>query len=61
MASILVHVLNGEEGDGSCFLSWASTLAEGWGSGRKQAGGQKQGGFPALGLGHTQVTLPVSF
>lgn len=61
MASIPFPVLMGEEVERGCFLSWASTLAEGWGSERKQACGQKQGGFPALGLGHTQVTLRCLF
>lgn len=46
---------------GRCFLSWAPTLAEGWGSERKQARGQNRGGFPGLGFGHTQVTLQCPF
>lgn len=61
MASIPFHVLIGEEVEGGCVLSWASTLAEGWGSERKQARGQKEGSFPALGLGHTWVTLQCLF
>lgn len=36
-------------------------LAEEWGPERRRASGQKQGGIPALGLGHTQVTLQCLF